>query len=124
MELDALDRITTMAKAHDLAVLGPGRDLKRVRHRLAHDLERRAQLAQVLDEVIGKGIVVVDDQDHRSVPAASRSARIIPRALEQVSSHSVFGSESATMPAPTCTEARRPWQTIVRIVMQESRFPE
>src|SRR5437879_11752652 len=40
MELDALDRITTMAKAHDLAVLGPGRDLERVWHRLAHDRER------------------------------------------------------------------------------------
>src|SRR6266478_8493303 len=228
MKLDALDGIAPMAQAHDLAVLGPGRDLERVRHRLAHDrervvtrgdegvaearedpaavvtdrrglavhlrlcardrgavrladrlvpqadaedrrrgaeppddverharlvgiagsgrdhdalglerddrlagqsvvahdLERRAQLAEILDEVVGEGVVVVDDEDHRSVPAASRSARIMPRALELVSSHSVFGSESATMPAPTWTEARRPWHTIVRIVMHESRFPE
>src|SRR5262245_2066312 len=91
---------------------------------VAHDLQRRTQLAEVLDEVVREGVVVVDDEDHRSVPAARRSARIMPRALEHVSSHSVFGSESATMPAPTCTEARRPWQTTVRIVMQESRFPE
>src|SRR5258705_5148053 len=210
MELDALDGIAPMTKAHDLAVLGPGRDLERVRHRVAqdrervvargdegvagsgehaaavvpdrgrlavhprlrprdrgagrladrlvaeadaedrrrraeatddlerharligiartrrdhdalgslgddgvtaervvaHDLERRAQLTEVLDEVVGKGIVVVDDEDHRSVLAASRSARIMPRALELFSSHSVFGSESATIPAPPGTEAR------------------
>jgi len=48
----------------------------------------------------------------------------MPRDLEQVSSHSVLGSESATMPAPTCIEARPPWQTTVRMVMQESRLPE
>jgi hypothetical protein len=53
-----------------------------------------------------------------------RRARIIPRAFEHVSSHSVFGSESATMPAPTWIEARRPWHTTVRMVMQESRLPE
>ena len=48
----------------------------------------------------------------------------MPRDLEQVSSHSVLGSESATMPAPTWIEARPPWQTTVRMVMQESRLPE
>ena len=47
----------------------------------------------------------------------------MPRAFEHVSSHSVFGSESATMPAPTWTEACVPWQTTVRIVMHESRLP-
>ena len=47
-----------------------------------------------------------------------------PRAFDAVSSHSDFGSESATIPAPTWIEARSPWQTMVRIVMQESRFPE
>src|SRR2546430_8409243 len=30
---------------------------------------------------------------------------------EHVSSHSVFGSESATMPAPTWTDARDPWRS-------------
>ena len=47
----------------------------------------------------------------------------MPRAFEPVSSHSVLGSESATMPAPTWIEARRPWHTTVRMVMQESRLP-
>ena len=48
----------------------------------------------------------------------------MPRAFEPVSSHSVLGSESATMPAPTWMEARPPWQTTVRMVMHESRVPE
>ena len=56
--------------------------------------------------------------------AAMRRASTRPRALEHVSCHSVLGSESATMPAPTWIDARRPWQTIVRIVMHESRLPE
>ena len=55
---------------------GTGRDDEAVRttlqqlwHRrlvVAHDLDLRPQLAQVLDEVVGEGVVVVDDQDaHR-----------------------------------------------------------
>src|SRR5262249_19537393 len=92
---------------------------------VAHDPQLGAQLAQVLHEVVGERIVVVDDEDHARAPAAAiRKARIRPRALEHVSSHSVFGSESATMPAPTWIDARLPWHTIVRIVMQESRLPE
>jgi hypothetical protein len=48
----------------------------------------------------------------------------MPRDFEQVSSHSVLGSESATIPAPTWMEARRPSHTTVRMVMQESMLPE
>src|SRR2546422_9185284 len=114
---------------------GPGRDhdaLGRHRHDpldvrrvVAHDLEVGAELAQVLDEVVGERVVVVDDEDHRrTAPAAIRRASSIPWAFEHVSSHSVFGSESATMPAPTWTDARWPWQTIVRIVMPEPRLPQ
>src|SRR5262249_28098467 len=92
---------------------------------VAHDLQLRPQLTEVLDEVVRERVVVVDDDDHgRMVAAAMRRARTRPRALEQVSSHSVLGSESATMPAPTCTDATPSRQTIVRMVMQESRFPE
>src|SRR5919204_1014404 len=83
------------------------------------------QLAEILHEVVGERVVVVDDEDHARDPAAAmRRARIRPRAFEHVSSHSVLGSESATMPAPTWIDARVPWQTIVRIVMHESRLPE
>src|SRR5262245_29230103 len=114
---------------------GPRRDHDPVRVHGHHVLHRErvvarhahvgAQLPEVLDEVVGEGVVVVEDEDHRPVSwAAVRSARIMPRAFEQVSSHSVLGSESATMPAPTWMEARWPWHTTVRIVMQESMFPE
>src|SRR5438094_949154 len=97
MELHALDRVAAVAESHDL-------DVHRV---VADDLEVDAELTQVLDEVVGERVVVVDDEDHRrATPAAMRSASSIPWAFEHVSSHSVFGSESATMPAPTWTDAR------------------
>ena len=62
----------------------------------------RAQLAQVLDQVVGERIVVVDDEDHAAYNpvCASSSARNIARALSLVSSYSAVGFESATMPAP------------------------
>ena len=71
-------------------VHGPGRDDDAVGPRssssstvgavVAHDLELGAQLAQVLDEVVGEGVVVVDDEDahHRPV-AAARTASSIAR---------------------------------------------
>src|SRR5438046_9905101 len=109
----------------DNALGCPREDAREVNGVVAQHLEPGAELAQVLDEVVGEGVVVVDDQDHRpGLPAAIRSASSIPWAFERVSSHSVFGSESATIPAPTCTEARVPSQTTVRIVMHESRVPE
>ncbi len=85
----------------------------------------RAQLAQVLDEVVGERIVVVDDEDaHGYSPSeASSSARISARALSHVSSNSAAGSESITMPAPACTRAVEPDMTTVRIAMQKSRLP-
>ena len=61
-------------------------------------------LAEVLDEVVGERIVVVDDEHHYDSPrCASSSARITARALSRVSSYSAVGFESATMPAPACT---------------------
>ena len=56
-------------------VHGPGRDDDAVgraleqlvdgRDVVAHDLDLGAQLAQVLDEVVGERVVVVDDEDAR-----------------------------------------------------------
>src|SRR6185503_14787492 len=97
----------------------------------------RAQLAEVLHEVEGKRIVVVDDQHHdanirlilliqiprvRRSPdhltaSASSAARSSARALCWVSSHSERGSESATMPAAACTCRRRSLTTAVRIAI-------
>src|SRR3954452_11620836 len=52
----------------------------------------RPQLAEVLDEVVGEGVVVVDDEDadhgHSRCLAASSIARTTPRALARDSSYS------------------------------------
>src|SRR6185295_10595486 len=82
-----------------------------------------AQLAQVLHEVVGKRVVVVDDEDHERPACASSRARMTALALSRVSSYSAAGFESATIPAPACTYARPFSMTTVRIVMQKSRLP-
>ena len=66
---------------------------------------RRAQLAEVLGEVEGERIVVVDQQNH-SPASAMASACSSARALSRVSSYSAAGFESATIPAPAWTRAR------------------
>src|SRR5262249_7082277 len=68
---------------------------------VAVDLELGAERAQVLHEVVGEGIVVVEDRDHACPASARCSASHSARPLFIVSSHSNAGSESATMPAPT-----------------------
>src|SRR5207247_4921557 len=83
----------------------------------------RAQRAQVLHQVVGEGIVVVDDRDHRSPRSARCTAIHSARPLLMVSSHSARGSESATIPAPTPQWARPLAYTSVRMVMARSRFP-
>src|SRR5690606_21089430 len=60
-----------------------------------------AQFPEVLHEVPGEGIVVVDHQQHQKDPdSASLTAWNMARALFMVSSHSARGTESATTPAP------------------------
>src|ERR1051326_550218 len=59
------------------------------------------QLAQILDEIVGEGIVVIDDENHSSNPRCARLiARIKARDLLTVSMYSFSGTESATMPPP------------------------
>src|SRR4051812_27630644 len=59
---------------------------------VAHHLELGPQLAEVLDEVVGEGVVVVDDEDlrhgHASCRVASSIARATARALLRDSSYS------------------------------------
>ena len=89
---------------------------------VAPDDRRRAQLAEVLREVEGERIVVVDEKDH-SPASAIASACSIARALSRVSSYSAAGFESATIPAPAWTCARPSLIVMVRIAMQKSRLP-
>ena len=76
---------------------------------VAYHLHRLAQLAEILHQVVGERVVIVDHEQHDqsssllSRPAAAISAaRRTARALFSVSCHSEAGSESATMPAPAC----------------------
>ena len=39
---------------------------------IAHDFQRGPELAEVLDEVVGEGVVIVDDDDHRLTGAGTR----------------------------------------------------
>src|SRR5438046_1830822 len=101
MELDALDRVRRVADAHDDAAVA------------AHDGHLCAALAHELIQVVGKAVVVVDEQDihattssftgigwRPSMRSASATAESTACALLSVSWYSVDGFESATMPAP------------------------
>src|SRR5690606_24937053 len=97
---------------------------------VAHHAHVGRHLAQVLHEVPGEAVVVVQKQDHAAPPLpfslpltegegagaadegtedargedpASATASVTARALWRVSSYSVCGTESATRPAPACT---------------------
>ena len=74
---------------------------------VALDADVRAELAEVLREVVGERVVVVDQQElHDAASSAVRAiatARSTARALLTVSSYSSSGTESATSPAPACT---------------------
>src|SRR4030042_5902635 len=59
-----------------------------------------SKLFKILHEVIGKRIIVVDEQNHLNPSSASWIALKMASALFRVSSYSFSGSESATMPAP------------------------
>ena len=78
-------------------------DLLRGHFIVADDPDIRLDLAHQLIEVIGKAVVIVDQQDHNSSSCASSSARREARALFRLSSYSFSGTESATIPAPLRT---------------------
>src|SRR5712692_9418732 len=86
-----------------------------------------AELAQVLHQVVGERIVVVEHHDHRTsfAPPGAQSAAALrsASALCCVSCHSERGSESATMPAAACTCSRPSLTTAVRIAMARSMSP-
>ena len=95
-------RIASTEMPASLGVHGPGETTTRSQVRaeqvvdrggvVAHGLDLRPQLPQVLHEVVGEGVVVVDHEDaahgHSRCPAASSIARTTPRALARDSSYS------------------------------------
>ena len=89
----------------------------------------RPQLSHVLDQVVGEGVVVVEDSKTMMIPrfyAASRArsmARTTAHALLRTPSNSFSGPESATMPAPAWMWPCSPFMKRVRMAMQESKLP-
>src|SRR6185437_13440206 len=81
-----------------------------------------AHLLEILDQVVGERIIIVDHEDHSSsrvfLTASKRAA-----AFCRHSRCSRAGSESATMPAPACRYAFPRVKNKVRIVIAMSIFP-
>src|SRR6266436_1453416 len=78
---------------------------------VAPHVDLGAELAQVLDQVVGEGVVVVDHEEprrshHRA--SARRTAWSMARDLLTHSRCSASGLESATMPAPAWMYTRPP----------------
>src|SRR5258708_24596769 len=91
---------------------------------IPENLQFRAKLAQILHQVVGEGVVVVDHQDHGASSAEASSAALSSaRALCCVSRHSASGSESATTPAAAWTCSTRSFSTAVRMAMATPMSP-
>src|SRR5580693_275086 len=104
---------------------------------VAHRPYLTTQLAEILDEVVRKGVVIVDHEHaHRSAvgcaggahaqPAcrhASSTALITAEDFATDSSYSYAGLASATVPPPACTWATPSLTTTVRMWIAVSRSP-
>src|SRR5919112_4147357 len=112
------------ARRHDHAV---GAALEQLRQIVAHHLDVGPELAEVLDEVVGERVVVVDYEHARHAQSlwshASRMASMTAPAFASVSRTSYAGSESATMPPPAWRCTRPSFTTAERMKMQLSRSP-
>src|ERR1700733_4419986 len=105
-----------------------GRQCERRGHRdliVAAHVHLGAQHQEGLHQVVGEGIVVVDQQQTRlhRPSSASASARTMAPLLASTSSCSASGTLSATMPAPAWKLYSSPWNTSVRMVMAWSMSP-
>src|SRR5580704_8774886 len=88
---------------------------------VAFNDEVGSELAKILDQVVGKGIVIVDDQHHMAWALSMARNKAI--ALLTHSWCSDSGTESATTPQPAWAKAIPSFNTMVLSAMQESRFP-
>src|SRR5665213_388946 len=86
---------------------------------VAAHIDLRAQHHECLHQVVGEGVVVVDQQQMRrhKPSSASASARTMAPLLASTSSYSASGTLSATTPAPAWKLYSSPWNTSVRMVM-------
>src|SRR5512144_138751 len=117
----------------------PLHDLLRVEPVVARDDDIRIELPHRLHEVVGEGIVVVDEKNHddfgfwifdfglakpyRAQSRAVSMARKRAAAFDSASRYSRSGIESATIPAPAWIRQRPRSTTAVRMAMAMSRLP-
>src|SRR6266700_3402754 len=95
------------------------RELARRHLVVAEHVGHWPELGEVLHQVVDDGEARVA---HRISSAISTALNIAP-AFSSVSSNSRSGFESATTPAPACTNTSPPATTRVRRVMAMSRLP-
>ena len=141
-EADAQDRSPAGEAAHDLQRdagalrrAGSGRDDDMARRQLldlaegegvvAQHRHAAPELAHVARQVMGEGIVVVDQEHaHDAAPVLGPfKTSIMALALVRLSSYSAAGSESATIPPPTWKVSWRPRMQMVRMTMLVSIAP-
>src|SRR5437773_4909059 len=82
-----------------------------------------AKLTENLREIVGERIVIINQEQFQGTSFARAIAARTAIALRSVSSRSREGSESATIPAPACTNALPFFKTTERSAMQLSQFP-
>ncbi len=91
---------------------------------VANDHAFRAKLFQGALQVVHERIIIVDQEHFHADPSpAWRNAALSAPSLISVSSYSLAGSESATIPAPAWKCSLPPEAKAERMVIAESRFP-
>ena len=91
---------------------------------VSHNTHIRFDGCRLLIEIIGKRVVVIDQEYHYpSTSEALSSALMTARALFALSMYSLCGTESATMPPPACTVTIPFFFAAMRMAMQVSMLP-
>src|ERR1017187_245452 len=117
-------------RQHDGRRLG-GDDIAGAASVVAHDRGVRTELSEVLHEVEGERVVVVDHHDAAAQPACERAHRLLTRAIASTAAASLLsisrasssGVESATIPAAACRYARPSTTTTLRRAIAVSSTP-
>ena len=123
-----------LADARVLRVAGPRRkdDMRGVQSLdfangervIADNAHIRLDSRRLLEQVIGKRIVIVDQENHYPSTSDARSMAFITAfALFALSIYSLYGTESATMPPPACTVTVPFFLAAMRMAMQVSILP-
>ena len=123
-----------LADARILRIAGPRRknDVRGIQSLDFADGERviadnahiRLDGRRLLEQVIGKRIVIVDQENHYPSTSEARSMAFMTAfALFALSIYSLCGTESATMPPPACTVTMPFFLAAMRMAIQVSILP-